>query len=145
MVTVTSSEAKHLDDIEEVVGVPEDYFRRELFEGRRKKKLGGAFALSQFGVNHTTLEPGAQSALRHWHDGEDEFIYVLEGELTLEDESGKHRLQAGSFCGFPAGVENGHHLVNSGDVSARYIEVGSKRPGQDTVHYPDDDFGPFKR
>ena len=142
---MTTTKPKALTDVEEVIGVPEDYLNRHLFEGRRKRRLGNTVEISQFGVNHTTLEPGAYSALRHWHEGEDEFIYVLSGELTLIDETGEYQLGIRSFCGFPAGSENGHHLVNSGDQLASYIEVGSRRPGQDIVHYPDDDFGPIRR
>jgi uncharacterized cupin superfamily protein len=80
-------------------------------------------------VNYTTLEPGAQSALRHWHEGEDEFIYVLEGRLTLIDGDGEHVLVPGSFCGFPAGDSNAHHVMNAGDTPAAFLEVGSRRPG----------------
>ncbi len=134
-----------LSDVEERVGVAEDYLKRELFEGRRKKRLGDSVGITQFGVNFTILEPGAQSALRHWHEGEDEFIYVLSGELTLIDESGEHTLQSESFCGFPAGIRNGHHIVNMGGEPASFLEIGSRRPGEDTAHYPDDNFGPIKR
>jgi len=141
------SSANHgsLSDVEERVGVPEDYLRKELFEGRRKRRLGEFVGLTQFGVNVTTLEPGAYSALRHWHEGEDEFVYVLSGELTLIDETGERILESECFCGFPAGVRNGHHIANLSNELASFIEVGSKRPGQDVVHYPDDEFGPFKR
>ena len=91
------------------------------------------------------LNPGAHSALRHWHEGEDEFIYVLSGEVSLIDDSGQRVLGAGSFAGFPCGSENGHHLVNASDQPASFLEVGTRRPGADKVHYPDDDFGPIQR
>ena len=96
-------------------------------------------------MNLVTLEPGSQSALRHWHEAEDEFIYVLEGELTLVDDNGEHRLRAGSFAGFPAGVANAHHLLNSSMANASFIVVGSRMPGVETIHYPDDGIGPVKK
>jgi len=132
-------------DTAERVGVESNYLKKEWFEGRRKSKLGDTVGLTQLGVNYTILEPGAYSALRHWHEGEDEFIYVLEGVLTLIDDNGEHELTAGSFAGFPAGVSNAHHLHNQTTRLAIYLEVGSKRPGADTAHYPDDDFGPVAR
>lgn len=135
----------HVSDIEERVGVGSSYIKAELFAGRRKRRLGDAVGLSQFGVNYTMLEPGAYSALRHWHEGEDEFIYVLEGQLTLIDDDGEHVLETGSFCGFPAGNSNAHHVMNAGDTPAVFLEVGSRRSGDDTVHYPDDNFGPIER
>jgi uncharacterized cupin superfamily protein len=110
---------------------------RERLAGRHKARLGNAVGLSDFGVNITRLDPGAWSALRHWHEREDEFVYVLEGEVTLIDDAGEHRMAAGEFAGFPAGVGNGHHLVNKSDRPAVYFEVGSRRTDVDVVHYPD--------
>lgn len=107
-------------------------------EKREKKVLGNSFGLSQFGVNLTTLPPGVWSARRHWHTNEDEFAYVVEGELTLINDEGEHVLTAGMCAGFPAGEENGHHLVNKTDKPASYIEIGSRMPTE-TAHYPDDD------
>lgn len=118
---------------------------RERLDGRHKARLGDAVGLSDFGVNITRLDPGAWSALRHWHEREDEFVYVLEGEVTLIDDAGEHRMRAGEFAGFPAGVANGHHLVNRSDASAAYFEVGSRRPGVDVVHYPDQGGATVKR
>ncbi len=82
------------------------------FEGRIKRALGNAGGLTQFGVNLTTLEPGALSAHRHWHAREDEFIYVLDGELTLVTDAGEEVLRPGMAATFPAGEANGHMLVN---------------------------------
>ena len=76
---------------------------------------------------------------------EDEFIYVLEGELTLVDDNGEHRLRAGSFAGFPAGVVNAHHLLSGSMANASFIVVGSRMPGAETIHYPDDGIGPVKK
>ncbi|HYD44857.1 MAG TPA: cupin domain-containing protein [Phenylobacterium sp.] len=123
--------------------VPE--FRPEWFAGKREKQLGKVVGLTQFGVNHVTLEPGARSALRHWHEAEDEFVLVLAGELTLIDEAGAHALPTGAFAGFPAGEPNGHHLANLSDAPAVYLAIGSRRPGEETVHYPDDPLGPVRK
>jgi len=94
-------------DTAERVGVESNYLKKEWLEGRRKRKLGDTAGLTQFGVNYTILEPGAYSALRHWHEGEDEFIYVLDGVLTLIDDNGEHKLAAsagGSPCSCIASI-----------------------------------------
>lgn len=106
--------------------------------GRSKKRLGDAVGLNNFGVNLVTLEPGSCSALRHWHTQQDEFIYVLQGELTLVTNAGQQILKPGMAAGFPAGEADGHHLVNQTDTIAIYLEVGDRTP-DDTVYYPDDD------
>lgn len=105
---------------------------------RIRQRLGNAFGLTQFGVNLTTLGPGAQSALRHWHSREDEFVLVLEGELWLVTDAGEQRLTAGMCVGFPAGRADGHHLLNRSAALARYVEIGSRIAG-DEAQYPDDD------
>src|SRR5262245_3127112 len=81
-------------------------------DGREKVVLGNAAGLTQFGVNLTRLKPGAASALRHWHEQEDEFIYVVEGEITLIEDGGEVLLKPGDAAGFKAGVANGHNLIN---------------------------------
>lgn len=101
---------------------------------REKRALGDQFGLTQFGANLTTLPPGCSSSLRHWHKNEDEFVYVLEGEVTLIDDDGEHVLHPGMCAGFKAGVENGHHLVNRGDKTARYLEIGSRMADEDVVY-----------
>ena len=106
--------------------------------GREKHALGDAFALSQYGVNLVTLPPGAWSSQRHWHSEEDEFIYILDGRPTLVTDEGRTPLAPGMCAGFPAGAANGHHLVNETDASVIYLEVGSRRIGDD-VDYPDID------
>jgi uncharacterized cupin superfamily protein len=106
--------------------------------GRAKRVLGDRFGLSQFGVNHVTLEPGAQSSHRHWHEVEDEFIYVLSGEITLRNDEGEHRLTPGMCAGFKAGVANGHCLVNRSGQPASYLEIGTRSPTE-AAHYPDID------
>ena len=106
--------------------------------GRRKRVLGDPAGLSQFGVNLVELPPGTWSSLRHWHSREEEFVYVLEGELVLVTDEGEQRLGPGLCAGFPAGKANGHHLINRSDRLARYLEVGSRVAG-DECTYPDAD------
>ncbi len=105
---------------------------------RIRQALGDALGLAQFGVNLVRLPPGAASALRHWHDQEDEFVYVLEGEATLITDAGQQVLGPGMAAGFPAGVEDGHHLINHGAGTAVYLEVGSRVPAE-AVTYSDVD------
>ncbi len=106
---------------------------------RSRWKLGDAAGLSQFGVNLLRLTPGSWSAHRHWHSAEDEFVWVLEGEIVLVDDAGETVLRAGDCAGFPAGDGNGHHLINRSPAEALVLEVGSRRPEQDGVDYPDID------
>ena len=113
--------------------------------GFSEARLGKLAGLTQFGVNHVTLEPGSQTALRHWHEAEDECAYVLAGRPTLVDENGLHQLVAGDFVGFIAGEPNAHHIVNRADEPAVLLVVGSRRPGEETIHYPDADFGPIRK
>jgi uncharacterized cupin superfamily protein len=111
---------------------------RSVTEGREKAALGNVAGLTQFGVNLTRLKPGAASALRHWHEQEDEFIYVLEGELVLIEDGGETLLGPGDCAGFKAGVPNGHHLVNKSRRDVLYLEIGT-RAGTERGHYPDVD------
>jgi uncharacterized cupin superfamily protein len=106
--------------------------------GRAKRALGDRFGLTQFGVNLTTLAPGSWSAQRHWHENEDEFIYLLEGEVTLVDDAGEHLLTPGMCAGFKAGVPNGHKLVNKTDAPVTFLEVGT-RAADERSHYPEAD------
>lgn len=108
------------------------------FEGRIRRALGDLGGLTQFGVNLVTLEPGAKSAHRHWHRVEDEFIYVLDGELTLITDAGETLLTPGMAACFPANDGDGHHLINRGDRPASYLEVGTRSADED-VAYPDVD------
>ena len=109
-----------------------------LVAGRSKRVLGDQFDLTQFGVNLTTLEPGAASALRHWHMHEDEFIYVLEGEPMLVNNEGEHQLGPGMCAGFKAGDANGHQIVNKSSRQVVYLEIGTRSPVEQ-VDYPDVD------
>ena len=106
--------------------------------GRSKQRLGDALGLNNFGVNLTTLKPGAASALRHWHAKQDEFVYIVSGEVVLLTERGEQVLGPGMCAGFPAGKADGHHLVNRSPRDAVYLEVGDRIAG-DGATYPDDD------
>jgi len=106
--------------------------------GRSRKRLGNAVGLDQFGVNLTTLKPGAASALRHWHEKEDELVYILEGEVVLIEDGGETVLKAGDAAGFEANVPNGHHLVNKSGRDAIYLEIGT-RAKNERAEYPDVD------
>jgi uncharacterized cupin superfamily protein len=106
--------------------------------GRVKRPLGDVFGLKNFGVNLTTLKPGAESALRHSHAKQDEFVYILEGNPVLRTDEGETFLSPGMCAGFRAGTGNGHHLVNRTSEDVVYIEVGDRAPGE-VATYPDDD------
>ncbi|MGZ3274944.1 MAG: cupin domain-containing protein [Caulobacteraceae bacterium] len=107
--------------------------------GRRKWRLGDAAGLTQFGVNLLRLPPGQWSAQRHWHHHEDEFVYVLEGEVVLVTDAGEEVLTAGDCAGFKAGVADGHCLQNRSDREVVLLEVGTRHPGGDGAEYPDID------
>lgn len=109
---------------------------KAMVAGRMRQKLGKFAGLQNFGVNLVKLEPGSYSALRHWHSHQDEFIYILEGELTLITDAGEQILTPGMAAGFPAGEADGHHLVNRSSVVGVYLEVGDRTPN-DIVTYPD--------
>ena len=110
---------------------------KPMVAGRIRQQLGNFAGLQNFGVNLVKLEPGSYSSIRHWHSHQDEFIYVLEGELTLVTDRGAEILTPGMAAGFPAGEANGHHLVNRSSVVAIYLEVGDRTPN-DKVTYPDE-------
>ena len=112
---------------------------RERCIGRVRRKLGDAAGLTQFGINHVTLPPGVQSSMRHWHLREDEFVYVLTGELVLVTDRGEQVLKAGMAAGFPHGSTDGHHLINHGKEPATFLEVGTRWPGGDEGEYSDID------
>ena len=117
-------------------GYPEQF--RARVAGREKKPLGDLFGLTNFGVNLTRLEPGAQSSLRHAHAKQDEFVYILEGQPTLFTNAGATELEPGMCAGFKAGSGDAHHLVNRTKQDVLYLEIGDRTPN-DEVTYPDDD------
>ncbi len=117
-------------------GYPEPFRSRVL--PREKRALGNALRLTKIGVNLTTLPPGKESSMRHFHTREDELVFVLEGEVVLRTDEGEQLLKAGTCAGFPAGTRNGHQLVNRGDRPARYLEISNRDP-DDGAEYPDVD------
>jgi uncharacterized cupin superfamily protein len=106
--------------------------------GRERKRLGNAIGLDQFGVNLTTLKPGAASAQRHWHEKEDELVFILDGEVMLIEDGGATVLKPGDAAGFKANAPNGHHLINKTNRDAVYLEIGT-RSKQERAEYPDVD------
>ena len=108
-------------------GYPAPYDRD--VSGRWYRRLATASGLTQFGVSHVTLKPGAWSSQRHWHDEEDEFLVMLSGEAVLVEDDGPTLLRAGDCAAFPAGVTNGHHLRNESDADCVFVVVGSGAGG----------------
>lgn len=98
--------------------------------------LGAAAGLTEIGLNLVTLEPGVWSSQRHWHSHEDEFVWMLEGELVLVTDEGEEIMRAGDCAGFKAGDRNGHHLQNRSDKPAKFIVI-SNRSDEDFGEYPD--------
>ena len=105
---------------------------------RERSRLGDAAGLTQFGVNLLRLPPGAWSSQRHWHTGEDEFVYVLSGEVCLVTDAGEEVLHAGDAAGFKAGDANGHCLQNRSPNEVVVLEVGTRNTDS-TAYYPDVD------
>ena len=117
-------------------GYPEPYRSRVL--PREKRQLGDALGLKTIGINHSTLLPGKESSMRHWHTHEEEFVFVLSGEVVLRTDAGEQLLRAGMCAGFPLGTQDGHQLINRGPVPAVYLEI-SNRDANDTAFYSDED------
>jgi uncharacterized cupin superfamily protein len=122
--------------IDTVTNYPDPFWKPIV--GRERKRLGNAVGLSQFGVNLTTLKPGAWSSQRHWHRNEDEFVYVLEGELVLCEDHGETVLKPGDAAGWKANSRVGHCLINRSQRDAVYLEVGT-RSAVETAVYSDID------
>lgn len=123
------------DDV--ATGYPVQF--RNVIQGRSRKRLGNAIGLTQFGVNICTIKPGSQSSQRHWHANEDEFVYVLDGEVVVIEDDGEIVLKKGEAAGWKAGAPNGHTIVNRGDRDALVLEVGTRDPVGDKVVYSDID------
>ena len=115
---------------------PEPFASR--MEGREKRQLGEFFGLTNFGINLTRLKPKAISALRHAHSKQDEFMYILRGNPTLQTNEGRTQLSPGMCIGFPAGKDNANNLVNETLEDVLYLEIGDRTLGDKAV-YPDDD------
>jgi uncharacterized cupin superfamily protein len=126
-----------LDSIEQTsrTGYPPPY--AEPMAKRHYRRLAPASGLSDFGVSHVALEPGGISSQRHWHEGEDEFVVMIEGEAVLIEDEGETLLRAGDCAAFPKGVANGHHLVNRSNAPCIFIAVG--KASTTDCHYPDVD------
>jgi uncharacterized cupin superfamily protein len=110
----------------------------QIAKGRIRQRLGDAGGITQFGVNLLQLSPGAASSQRHWHSGEDEFVYVVSGEVTLVTNRGEEVLRAGDCAAFPKGVADGHRLINKSAEPVVCLEIGT-RSGQDVCTYSDID------
>jgi uncharacterized cupin superfamily protein len=106
---------------------------------RLRHTLGDAAGLTQFGVNLQRLAPGGWSSQRHWHSSEDEFVWVLQGELVLVTDQGEETMVAGDCAGFKAGTPDGHHLQNRSQYDALILEIGTRHPAADVASYPDID------
>jgi len=100
---------------------------------RIRQRLGNAGGLADFGINLMRLPPGNWSSQRHWHSHEDEFVFVLEGELVLVEDGGETVLRTGDCAAFPKGTGNGHHMINRSDAVAVYLEIGSRHPDDVTT------------
>ena len=105
---------------------------------RMRQRLGDAGGIDDFGINLMHLPAGAWSSQRHWHSHEDEFVFILEGELVLVEDEGETLLRAGDCAAFPKGTGNGHHLINRSGATALYLEVGSRHP-EDVTTWSDAD------
>ena len=117
-------------------GYPEPFRSRVV--PREKRALGDALGITRFGVNLTTLQPGKESSMRHWHTHEEELVYVISGEVVLRTDAGEQVLKAGHCAGFPLGTPDGHQLVNRSPVPAVYLEI-SNRDAADATYYSDVD------
>ena len=111
---------------------------------RARQRLGDAAGLTDFGVNLMRLPPGAWSSQRHWHSADNEFVFIVEGEVVLVTDEGEEILRAGDCAGFKAGVKDGHHLQNRSARDALVLEVGSRRVVEDEGEYPDIDLRALK-
>lgn len=108
-------------------------------QDKRRRRLGFAAGLTQFGVNLLELQPGAWSSQRHWHSAADEFVYVLRGPVVLVTDAGETILDTGDCAGFKAGDPDGHHLQNRGTEPALILEIGTGTPADLHAEYPDID------
>jgi len=126
-----------LDAIEQInrTGYPPPYDTP--MAKRHYRRIAPAAGIEDFGISHVTLEPGGISSQRHWHEGEDELVVMLEGEAVLIEEDGESVMRPGDMAAFPKGVANGHHLVNRSGRPCVFVAVG--KPAASDCHYPDID------
>ena len=116
-------------------GYPPDH--AAVVRGRWYRRLAPAGGLTDFGASHVTLEPGAWSSQRHWHQGEDELVVMIAGEAVLVDDAGETVMRAGDVAAFPSNDGNGHVLQNRSATPCTFVAVG--RPSETDCHYPDID------
>ena len=116
-------------------GYPPEHADR--VQGRWFRRLAPPAGLTDFGASHVTLEPGAWSSQRHWHQDEDELVIMLAGEAVLVDDGGDHPMRPGDIATFPAGEDNGHVLQNRSAAPCTFVAIG--RPAASDCHYPDID------
>jgi uncharacterized cupin superfamily protein len=126
-----------LETIEQTnrTGYPSPY--AEAMAKRHYRRLALAAGIEDFGASHVVLEPGGISSQRHWHEGEDELVVMLDGEAVLVEEGSETVMRPGDLAAFPKGVPNGHHLVNRSDRPCTFVAIG--RPAASDCHYPDVD------
>ena len=117
---------------------------RSVTKGYEQRRVGDAAGLTEFGVNRVVLAPNAHTALRHWHEVQDEFVIVLSGEVVLMEEDAETIMRAGDCAGFKAGVPNGHCFQNRSTEPAVLFEIGSHSEDE-TAHYTDIDLRAEKR
>jgi uncharacterized cupin superfamily protein len=128
----------HLESIEQVTRTSYPLPYREAMAGRHYRRLGPPGALSKLGASHVVLDPGGISSQRHWHEGIDELVIMLEGEAVLVEEDGETVMRPGDIAAFPADVANGHHLVNRSGRPCVFIAIDNSE-GEGDCHYPDID------
>jgi uncharacterized cupin superfamily protein len=126
-----------LDAIEQTsrTGYPSPY--NAPMDKRHYRRIAPATGLTDFGVSHVMLDPGGISSQRHWHEGEDEIVVMLEGEAVLIEDEGETLMRPGDIAVFPKGVANGHQLINRSGAPCVYLAVG--KPSDTDCHYPDID------
>ena len=107
-------------------GYPDPY--RSRCVPREKRALGDPLGLTKIGINLTTLPPGKESSMRHWHTREDEFVFIVSGEVVVKTDSGEQLLTAGMCAGFAAGNGDGHQLINRSAAVVTYLEISNRDP-----------------
>src|SRR6516164_2443010 len=107
---------------------------RELQRKRHNRRLSDHAGLKNYGVNLVRVEPGGQSSARHAHTKQDEFVYIIEGELVLVTDAGRETVGKGTCVAFPAGTRDGHHFLNVTDQDATFLVVGDRTPGDEVIY-----------
>lgn len=107
--------------------------------GRWYRRLAPAAGLTRLGASHVVLKPGAWSSQRHWHREEDELLVMLEGVAVLVEDDGETIIRPGDVLAWPAGIDNGHHLQNRGEVDCVFVAISAGDRDKDSGEYPDID------